>query len=377
MHTPQPNPFRPSFGVSPLVLAGRTDLLSGFPLALLEGPGSPLRTMLVSGPRGSGKTVLLNELEEAARVQGWIVLRAYPGADMLTDLTATEIPRTLAALYGDRPARRVTGASIAGLGSMRTETTEPEHRPAATLISELRTLAERLRAHGTGIVISVDEVQSADPEHLRAVATAVQDLVRDDHDVAFLAAGLPAGITALLQHPGTTFLRRAELVTLGPVTAGESADAVAETVAAGGREITPEAVELIAARAHGYPYLIQLLGSLAWAQASLEESGEITAETVEAILPHAVSRMGRQVHAPSLHGMPDSQLAFLVAMAQVADEDGRAATGDIAAELGVAPNGISTRRRALIDADLVAPAGYGYLSFTLPYLREYLLDAHA
>ena len=87
--------------------------------------------------------------------------------------------------------------------------------------------------------------------------------------------------------------------------------------------------------------------------------------------------MGRQVHAPSLHGMPDSQLAFLVAMAQVADEDGRAATGDIAAELGVAPNGISTRRRALIDADLVAPVGYGYLSFTLPYLREYLLDAHA
>ena len=64
------NPFRPSFGVSPRVLAGREDLLSDFDVALDEGPGSQLRSLLVSGARGMGKTVVLNELEDIARTRG-------------------------------------------------------------------------------------------------------------------------------------------------------------------------------------------------------------------------------------------------------------------------------------------------------------------
>ena len=63
------NPFRPGFGVSPRVLAGRDELLEEFDTALDEGPGSPLRSVLVSGARGMGKTFILNYLEEAARVR--------------------------------------------------------------------------------------------------------------------------------------------------------------------------------------------------------------------------------------------------------------------------------------------------------------------
>lgn len=70
------NPFRPTFGVSPTVLAGRDSLLQSFKLGLAEGPGSPFRALLISGSRGMGKTVLLNEFEDAAASQGWITLRA-------------------------------------------------------------------------------------------------------------------------------------------------------------------------------------------------------------------------------------------------------------------------------------------------------------
>ena len=59
---PTPNPFRPSFGVSPRVLAGREDVIEEFDIGLDEGPGSPMRSVLVSGARGIGKTVLLGEL---------------------------------------------------------------------------------------------------------------------------------------------------------------------------------------------------------------------------------------------------------------------------------------------------------------------------
>ena len=78
------NPFRPSFGVSPRVLAGRAGVIDDFDIALDEGPGSPMRTVLVSGARGMGKTVVLNELEDRARSRGWWVLRLPEGERLVS-----------------------------------------------------------------------------------------------------------------------------------------------------------------------------------------------------------------------------------------------------------------------------------------------------
>src|SRR5690606_39995491 len=87
-----PNPFRPGFGISPRVLAGRQDLLAEFEIALDEGPGSPLRSVLVSGARGMGKTVVLNELEELARIRGWVVVRLAETTGLVEQLEQTTLP---------------------------------------------------------------------------------------------------------------------------------------------------------------------------------------------------------------------------------------------------------------------------------------------
>lgn len=65
------NPFRPSFGITPAVVAGRDGLVASVGMALREGPGSPYRFTLISGARGAGKTVLLNLLESEATSAGW------------------------------------------------------------------------------------------------------------------------------------------------------------------------------------------------------------------------------------------------------------------------------------------------------------------
>ena len=59
---PAENPYSPTFGVSPPVLAGREAVLTSFHRALEEGVGSPGRATLYLGGRGSGKTVILNRL---------------------------------------------------------------------------------------------------------------------------------------------------------------------------------------------------------------------------------------------------------------------------------------------------------------------------
>ena len=54
------NPFRPSFGVTPPLLAGRDTEILAFGDALDSGPGAPGRATLYTGVRGIGKTVMLN-----------------------------------------------------------------------------------------------------------------------------------------------------------------------------------------------------------------------------------------------------------------------------------------------------------------------------
>ena len=65
-----PNPFTPSFGVSPPLLVGREEPLERFSEALEDGPGSPGRATVYTGARGTGKTVLLNAVEDLAREEG-------------------------------------------------------------------------------------------------------------------------------------------------------------------------------------------------------------------------------------------------------------------------------------------------------------------
>ena len=110
------NQFRPSFGMSPLYLAGRDEWIRSFHLGLFE-PGNPIRASLVWGPRGIGKTVLLNEFEDIAAQYGWIVLRADPRQDMIHHLMHTVIPRAVTD-PASKSSRKITGITIAGLGGV-------------------------------------------------------------------------------------------------------------------------------------------------------------------------------------------------------------------------------------------------------------------
>lgn len=379
MTRPAANPFRPTFGVSPRVLAGRRDVLEEFALALAEGPGSPQRAMLVSGARGMGKTVLLNELEDAARSQGWVVVRARPHEAMIRDLVDTDIPLAIRDLdqtgpaAAGRPTRRVTGIEVAGLGAVHT-TTDPGTAPTPTVFSALRDLGALTARHGAGVLITLDEAQAADPEQLHLLSTAIQGLARDELDIAFVAAGLPHGIDELLRAPGTTFLRRAERVTLGRVSPEEAADAFSRTAGEGGLPMSPAAARLAASRSEGYPYLMQLLGSMAWARARLDGDERIDEAHLDAVHDRAVDRLGRQVHEPALGEATDRELELLIAMARLSLDTGGGpvATGDLAAALGTKPNGISMARRSLLDKELLVAPSYGHLDFALPYLAEFL-----
>lgn len=364
------NPFRPTFGASPHYWAGRRIILDEFADALDSGPGSSARSIVVTGSRGIGKTVLLNELEDIAATRGWIVLRASARGDIVEELVHSVIPAKIHQL-SPPASRTVTGVGIAGLGSIKTSTPDDDTPARPTLDSRLRELLGLL--NGTGVFITVDEIQDADRDSLSRIAVTYQGLIRDDLDVSLAMAGLTNGVETLLSLPGTTFMRRANRYDLGPLTGPDAADVLHTSAEDSGLRFTAEGLDAAVEVACGYPYLVQLVGSLAWAAARRAGAPSIDAGNVAAVRDEAVATMGVQVHHPSLKGVPAVQREYLEALATLGEAgDGPQSTAVIAERLGKTQRAASDPRAKLIERDLIAPAGWGKVEFTLPYLGDWL-----
>ena len=201
------NPFSPSFGVTPRVLAGRDAALAAFEDSFGGGAGAPARTVLVVGSRGLGKTVMLNEFEDAALRAGWLAVSESSSPGLLQRLTRDHLPRLLR--EHARPRARLTSLS-ATLGPVGVGAAwEPGPPPESTLRAQINELTDRLADQGGGLALTVDEIQDADVAELRKIGEVLQFSRREGRALAFAGAGLRTGVGALVRSPGATFLRRA------------------------------------------------------------------------------------------------------------------------------------------------------------------------
>jgi AAA ATPase-like protein len=365
--TTSPNPFRPGFGSSPAVLAGRDDIVEQFAEAIDNGPGSLGRATLYTGARGTGKTVMLNEAADVARQRGWLVIEETASSGFVHRLVSEHLPGLLAELDPKQLRTRLTGATAPfGMGALDWQTADA-HVVTAGLRNQLELVCDLLEAQGTGLLVTLDEVHLRQTDEQREFFVTVQHLFRNDRELAIAAAGLPSAVSSLLNDQVLTFLRRADRHTLGRVGLGEVARALTETIEGAGRTIAARVARTAAEATGGYPFLIQLVGYSIWRQRP--DSKAISADDVERGVPAALRRMARLVHEPALADLSDVDRAFLVAMAEDAAESKIA---DIARRLGVDLNYTSVYRQRLIEAQMIEPAGRGVLRFTLPYLADYL-----
>ena len=131
-------PFTPGFGSTPPCLVGRDELIRTVCASLAGDPASEGATNVLLAPRGLGKTVVLNEIEDAARAErGWLVV-AVSGTDgdPIAE-THKEVCRALeswAQAQGEPAERRVSGMSvgIGGLSAALSVSEAPEPRRTTT-----------------------------------------------------------------------------------------------------------------------------------------------------------------------------------------------------------------------------------------------------
>ncbi|MDG3012286.1 ATP-binding protein [Rhodococcus sp. D2-41] len=362
------NPFRPSFGAPPPLLVGRNALIEDFDDGLDAGPGAFGRATLITGQRGTGKTVLLNALEDCAKARGWLTIAETATTGLIARLVDDHLPRLLAEHDPHGFDRRITGLTAGPVG-ITTTVVPDEHRPRPTLRSQIARLTDVLAVHETGLLITVDEVHAGDRAELRELFTVYQHAVREERDIGIVVAGLPVAVSEMLSDQVLTFLRRAQQVDLAAVANADVAAALREPIEAAGRTIADEALGIAVSAVRGYPFLIQLVGDLAWR--ANRDATDVSIDDAEHAARSAPRRMGAMVHAPALQGLSQVDRAYLAAMAV---DDGPSRSSAVAERMGVAPGYGSMYRQRLIDAELIRPTAHGYVDFAMPYLREYLRE---
>jgi hypothetical protein len=348
---------------------GRETLIEEFLEAIDDGPGSPGRATLYTGARGSGKTVLLNAVEDAARTRGWLVVSETATDGFVGRIVHQHLPRVLADFDPGAIKQRLTGvAAPMGIGSVTWRSLERQVVEAG-LRSQIELLTDLLAEHETGLLITVDEVHRQQFPELRELATTIQHAFRENREVAFAGAGFQGIVADVINDKVLTFLRRAERHHLGRVTDADVARALHDPIVANGRDIGEDALKTLVGGADGYPFLIQLVGYHAWRQHPTV--AEITDDDVRVGVLAATRRLGTLVHEPALGALSDIDKSFLVAMAK---DDGKSKMADIQERLGVDVNYASHYRLRLIAAELIESAGHGRVDFAMPYLREYLRE---
>ena len=363
--TKRMNPFKPTAGGEPPLLIGRNRVIRDFEKGLDNGVGAPGRIMLITGARGTGKTVMLTVLGDKARERGWEVLEETASSGLCERLVS-EL-RTKEGLKDKltiRPSVSFAGASVRwGEAEL-----SPKRMPE-TLRKAMAARLDILEKRSAGLLISIDEAQAASREDMIAIATAIQHQIRERRNIAIIFAGLPQMVSDLYNDEVITFLRRARLNVLSDVSLDEVRNAFSQTFADSQMTISDSQISVAADVTKGYPYMIQLVGYYIWDAADIRDSWVITDEDVKNGIDEAHYDLDNAVCIPELQGLSKTDRDYLEAMSQ---SDGPSATAEVARLMGKSAQYAATYRKRLLDAYVIRETERGEVDFAVPFLREYL-----
>lgn len=362
------NPFVPTFGVSPPLLAGRDKVIGRLEQALQSGPTHPDYTLLLTGPRGSGKTVMLNSVEAVAQERGWSVVSVSASSGTFRD----ELMALVTGILPDESSGfRVASVQVFGVGGA----VERRHSPPSAVPPLVRVAlgaaADAVTDQDSGLLVTVDELQAGDAMEMREFATALQHVTRRElKPVAFVGAALPTVEDTLLTDPGMTFFQRCARARLERLSPADAARAIEGPILDNGGWIAADALDLAVRTASGYPFMVQLVGFHAWDICDDPATG-ITRKHVQAGVVEASAVLIDQIVRPVWNTLSEVDRAFLVAMSR---DDGPSHVGDIARRLDRDRNYVNHYRRRLLDAEAVTAEGRGRLGFAHHVMRSWLRE---
>jgi hypothetical protein len=382
------NPYTPGAGQRPAVLAGRDADLQDFGLLLerLE-QGRYERSMIFSGLRGVGKTVLLLEFDVLAREAGWAstdVQEVGSQVDFRQSLARMALrllrSMSLKARMRDR-ARKALGvvksfsASAGGVkvqvdvdAAVGTADSGDIAEDVADLLLEIGAVAQAGRS---GALFLIDEMQNLDHASLGALSMGFHRVGQKALPVALAGAGLPK-LRATLRDAKPYASRLFAYRDVGRLSEPEARVALTNPATRLKVAFESGAAEMVVAESGGYPYYIQEYGRVLWNEVEVEP---ITLDDVAQVHEIVQDTLDATFFGPHFDLATDAEQRYLLAIARMGDGPYSSSAAATAAGYSTTSSA-SFVRDGLIEKELIWSPRRGQLDFTVPRFARHLRNTH-
>ena len=337
------NPFSLTFGKSPLEIIARpiqiSEVVESFSAETVNQ-----QVFLITGLRGSGKTVLMTEVCKIFRQESdWIVLELNPELDLLESLMSKLVSNNQCAEIFKSAKINL---SFWGFGLELGGTAQITDRETA-----ITKMLESLKKKKKRLLISIDEV--TDSEYMRIFASSFQIFIRQDLPVFLLMTGLYENIEELQNEKNLTFLYRTPKIELKGLNIRAIASKYRSIF-----NLEEKAALRMAKLTKGYPFAFQVLGFLTW-----NKNGDF-----ESVLDEYQQYLEEFVYEKLWSELSPKDKFILNGMANAKDNK----IISIREELNIDTNSFNPYRKRLMKKGLVDGDEHGVLKFTLPFFEDFV-----
>lgn len=342
-----PNPYTLVFGREPAEIIARTVLEEEIMQAFQSDYPSQ-QVFMITGVRGIGKTVFMTNMSKKIKsLPNWTVVELNPERDLLNSLASKlSSNHSFAKLF----QKASINLSFFGFGLEVKNTA-----PVTDIELAVGKMLESLKRKGQKILITIDEVSNS--KNMRTFASTFQILLRQELPVYLLMTGLYENINELQNEKNLTFLYRAPKIELGPLNLGTIAHNYKVNF-----DLSEPAALQMAKLTKGYSFAFQVLGYLTW-----KNNGDY-----QTIIPQYKQYLEEYVYEKlwSELSATDKRVAYGLASTQ----DGKIA--QVRENISMSTNQFNPYRRRLIHKGIISGPSRGYIAFTLPLFREFVLEVY-
>ena len=381
---PYRNPFAPGAGSRPPELAGRDVVLEHARVSCGRAiNGRSARSMMLLGLRGTGKTVLLNEVGKIAAQAGLLVSKVEsPEEESLARLLYPEMRKVMRSLSTVEAAKQIANRGLKGLRGFASifkidiagvevgVEPEPGLADSGNLQYDLpdlfNVIGRAAQAAGKGWILLIDEVQYLNEADLRALIVSMHKMSQEGLPVLLVGAGLPQ--VARLAGEAKSYAERLFLYPeINALDADAAAQAVLKPILDEEASIAEAALQEIVVRTKGYPFFLQEWASTAW---NCAEGPEISLDDVVQSYSETLALLDAGFFRVRIDQLTPSEVLFVRAMSELGD--GPYAVGDIAKAMGRTQSSLGPIRAKVIAKGMAYSTDHGVLDFTVPLFAEFM-----
>lgn len=377
------NPYRPGAGLMPTYLAGREEDIQNLEQMFdALTMNIPTQSIIFSGLRGVGKTVLINRLQKIAEDKDIFCrhIEVEERNDFISQI-ATCAQAFLRKVSTKEKFKNLIQKPLDAIKSLvvsfdpndntfSLSLQEKELYKSTNLTQSLTevftTIGETAYKSSTPICFFVDEIQYMKPRELGSLIAALHRTNQLGYPVMVVGAGLPK-IYKMLSDEKSYSERLFLYKEIGSLNEEQSRNAIVIPASKFGVSFSEGAIEKIISLTKGYPFFIQQMCQVVYKNT---DEKEIKSAHVEENTDEFFQTLDIGFFKVRYERCADSDKKFIFAMVKCGELP--CAISNIAKTLHKNVSQISTTRAQLINKGIIFPIRYKELDFTVPEFSGFI-----